>query len=175
MNFPIAALSIISFRRVLKIQITKRGDGSGLLKCVRADGSVAWQKQERHAVFFALHDLTHFAVESTLGFRRGFYGLIAEGWEVEDTTGKGAHGRLPDEAGEVEYLVGSLDAERAGGATWTADEFNEHAAIYAASSGRAQPRRLTDEDLARVRARRKALFREWSELAPGGALEMEYG
>src|SRR5207302_930128 len=55
-------------------------------------------KQERDAAFFALHDVTHFAVESTLGFRRGFYGLIIEGWDVEDTTGKGARGPLPKEA-----------------------------------------------------------------------------
>ena len=90
---------------MLRIQITKRPDGNGVLRCVRADGSVTWQKQERHAAFFALHDLTHFAVESTLGFRRGFYGLIAEGWDVEDTTGKGARGPLPDEAVEVEVLL----------------------------------------------------------------------
>ena len=75
---------------MLSIQITKRTDGSGVLRCVRADGSMTWQKQKsRHAAFFALHDLTHFAVESALEFRRGFYGLIADGWEIDDTTGKG--------------------------------------------------------------------------------------
>jgi hypothetical protein len=45
------------------------------------------EKQHRNAAFFALHDLTDFAVESTLGFRCGFYGLAAQGWEIEDTTG----------------------------------------------------------------------------------------
>jgi hypothetical protein len=159
---------------MLRIQITKRPDGSGVLRCVRADGSVTWQKQERHAAFFGLHDLTHFAVESTLGFRRGFFGLIAEGWDMEDTTGQGPRGPLPDEAAEVEYFVGSFDAERAGGKTWTADEFKEHSALHAASSGRAKPRRLTDEDLARVRARRDELFRDWFALAAGGTLEVEY-
>ena len=159
---------------MLRIQIIKRPDGSGVLRCVRADGSMTWQKQERNAAFFALHDLTHFAVESTLGFRRGFFGLIAEGWDVEDTTGQGARGPLPDEATEVEYFVGSFDAERAAGKTWTADEFNEHAALHAASSGRAKPRRLRDEDLARVRARRDELLHDWFGLAAGGTLEMEY-
>jgi hypothetical protein len=159
---------------MLRIQITKRPDGNGLLRCVRADGSVTWQKQERHAAFFALHDLTHFAVESTLGFRRGFYGLIAEGWDVEDTTGKGARGPLPNEAVEVEYLVGSLDAERAGGATWTADEFNDYAALAASNSVRATPRLLTDQDLTRVKARRDELFAEWFATPPGGTLELSY-
>src|SRR5712675_2192817 len=78
------------------IQISRRG----VLRCVRGDGSVIWQKQGgRNAGFFALHDLTHFAVESVLGVRRGFFGLIAEGWDVEDMTGKGVRGALPGEAG----------------------------------------------------------------------------
>jgi len=174
MNLPIAVLYIISSETMLRIQITKQSDGGGVLCCVRADGSLTWQKQERQAAFFALHDLTHFAVESTLGFRQGFYGLIEAGWEIEDTTGLGTRGPLPSEALEIEYLVGSFDAERASGTTWTADEFNEHAAIHAAASGRAQPRLLTGEDLARVRARRDELFREWFALAAGHTLELGY-
>ncbi len=51
---------------MLTVQIAKRTDGSSVLRCTRADGSVTWQKQTRHAMHFALHDLTHFAVESTL-------------------------------------------------------------------------------------------------------------
>jgi hypothetical protein len=106
---------------VLLIQITKRPDGGSVLRCVRADGSTTWQKQEsRQAEFFALHDLPHFAVESVLGFRRGFFGLVAEGWEIGETTGKGARGPLPGETTALEYIVGSLDGERASGAIWTA-------------------------------------------------------
>src|SRR5579862_9150992 len=109
----------------MRIQITKRPDGGGVLKCTRADGSVTWQKQkETVAPFFALHDLTHFAVETTLGYRRGFFGLIAEGWDIEETGGKGKRGALPGEALEVEQLVGLFFTERAGAAIWTPAEFN---------------------------------------------------
>ncbi len=160
---------------MLAIQITKRTDGSGVLRCVRADGSMTWQKQKtRHAAFFALHDLTHFAVESALEFRRGFYGLIADGWEIDDTTGKGTRGPLPDEAVGVEHLVGSFDSERSGGTLWTADEFNHYAAMQAASSGRSAPRLLSKEDLARVRELRDRLFAQWFALAPGATLELQY-
>lgn len=160
---------------MLLIQITKRSDGGGVLRCIRTDGSVTWQKQEsRHAAFFALHDLTHFAVESTLGFKRGFFGLVAEGWEIEETTGKRARGPLPDEAKQVEYIVGSLDSERAAGAIWTAEDFNQQAAIHAKSAGTAQPRRLTDEELARVRARTAELFGEWRSVEPGKTLELRH-
>jgi uncharacterized C2H2 Zn-finger protein len=109
-------------RRMLRIEIVKRTDGAGLLRCIRADGSVTWQKQsERHAVHFTHQDLTHFAIETALGYEQGFFGLIASGWNIEETTGKGARGPLPDEAGKVESVVGLFDSERGSGTLWTAD------------------------------------------------------
>jgi hypothetical protein len=151
----------------MQVQITKKTDGSGVLRCIRADGSVAWQKQNRHAAFFALHDLTHFAVETTLGYRRGFFGLVSEGWDFEDITGKGSRGPLPPEAVEVESIVGLLDAERGGGIAWTIQEFNE----FASAKG---SRQLTSDELARVKKRRSELFQQWSGIAPGATLELRY-
>src|ERR1700689_2287616 len=132
---------------MLLVQISKRADGGGVLHCTRADGSMTWQKQTRHAAHFALHDLTHFAVELTLGFQRGFFGLIAEGWEIGDTTGKGARGPLPAEAIEVEHIVGMFDTERGSGVLLTAEDFRSGAM-----------RQLTDEEIVRVRTCRGELF-----------------
>ena len=151
----------------MRVEIVKRADGAGVLRCTRADGSIAWQKQvPRHAAHFAPHDLTHFAVETTLGFRRGFFGLLASGWEMEDTTGKGARGPLPLEAGVVEHIVGLFDSERACGCLWTVEEFNAYTPPGA--------RLLTAEDILAVRQRRGELFRQWSEVAPGETLRLEY-
>lgn len=148
----------------MRVQITKKADGSGVLRCVRADGSVTWQKQtDRHAAFFALHDLTHFAVETALGYRRGFFGLIAEGWEIEDTTGKGARGPLPPQAGEAECIVGLFDAERAGGQIWTVEEFNDFGAVQGL-------RALSVEEIVRVKKKRSELFQQWFAVEPGAAL-----
>ncbi|MGH9558620.1 MAG: hypothetical protein ACRD30_05220 [Bryobacteraceae bacterium] len=101
----------------LRIEIVKQADGRGVLRCTHGDGLVTWQIQAKHAAHFALHDLTHFAVETILGYRRGFFGLVSEGWAVEDTTGKGARGPLPEEAAAVERIVGLFDAERASGSS----------------------------------------------------------
>jgi hypothetical protein len=158
------------------IRIVKRQDGGGVLRCIRQDGSETWQKQtSRHAAHFSLHDLTHFAVETSLGFRRGFFGLVAEGWDIEDTTGKGSRGALPPEAAEVEHLVGALDTERAGGTLWTTQEFNQSARVSAGLAGRPAPRELSPEQLSRVRALRARLFEDWAAVAPGGWLELRYG
>jgi hypothetical protein len=159
----------------LRIQFTKRTDGAALLKCIRPDGSVTWQRQDdKHAGFFPLHDLTHYAVETELGFRRGFYGLIAEGWDIGDTTGKTARGPLPNEALEVEYLVSAFSAERAGGGVSSAAEFNELAATFAQSKGIAAPRQLSGEELGRVRARFADLATRWRALPAGETLALAY-
>jgi hypothetical protein len=142
---------------------------------VRDDGSITWQRQDdQYAAFFPLHDLTHFAVESELGFRRGFYGLISEGWDIGDTTGKTARGPLPDDAIEVEYLVAAFSAERAGGAAAAAEEFNQLAGTFANAKGMPSPRQLTDEDLAKVRARFDEVAIKWRALPPGGMLELDF-
>ena len=159
---------------MLAIQMTKRTDGGFVLRCVRADGSATWQKQGAHAEFFALHDLTHFAVESTLGYERGFFGLIAQGWDIEDTTGKGKRGRLPHEAVEVEHIVAAFDRERASGVFLTAEDFNSSAAMPPASAGQPAPRLLTDEEIQRVRARRGELMSQWHALPSGETLELRY-
>ncbi|MBC7790788.1 MAG: hypothetical protein H7Z74_12640 [Anaerolineae bacterium] len=159
----------------LLIHLTKRADGSSLLRCVRADGSVTWQRHHGHqAAFFPLHDLTHFAVESELAFRDGFYGLLAAGWSMEDTGGKSGRGPLPNEALAVEHIVGMLDLERAGGTTWTAAEFNQQAAGFAIAAGRSAPRALTDIELTRVRLRVRELFQRWHELPDGATLALGF-
>jgi hypothetical protein len=151
----------------LRIELTKRPDGGATLRCVRADGSSTWQSHRgRQAAFFPGHDLTHFAVESELPASRGFYSLVAAGWEIEETTGKGGRGPIPPDAMRIERLVGLLDLERAGSARWTAEELN-------AEIGGAPI--LDEDDLTRVRARVAELVARWRDLAPGGTLVLSMG
>ena len=159
----------------LAVILANRPDGSAVLRCVREDGTETWQKlPAKHAPFFPLHDLTHFAVESELRIRGGFYGLIADGWSIEDTEGKGPRGPLPHDALYVENVVGTLDSERASGARWTADEFNQNTSRHAANSGRPLPRTVTDADLARIRKRWSELFAQWEQLPAGDTLTLAF-
>ena len=155
------------------MQLTKRPDGGAVLRCVRADGSVTWQRQDGpRAAFFPFHDLTHLAVESTLGFRAGFYGLIADGWDIDDTGGKGRRGRLPPEAVLVEHVVGLLDRERVGGAAPLSAE--ELTAQLATAGVAVPPPGLTDARLTAARARIDALHDAWAALPAGGTLELTF-
>ena len=142
---------------------------------MRDDGSVSWQKQEgKYAAFFPLHDLMHYAVETELGFRRGFYGLIAEGWEIAETTGKTPRGALPNETLEVEYLVSAFSAERASGDMTSAAEFNQLAATFAQAKGMPQPRQLSDPELLRVRSSFDELATKWRALTADAAIQLPF-
>jgi hypothetical protein len=159
----------------LRIRIKKNADGTGSLACVRADGSTTWQRQgERLARFFPLHDLTHYAVETALGFRRGFYGLVAEGWDIGDFGTPWPRGRIPADAEPAELVVGALDQERATGVAATAADVNATIALQHARHGPARDFTVTDDDLARARAVARPLHERWLALPPGETLELPY-
>jgi hypothetical protein len=152
----------------MRIEIVKRADGAGVLRCTRDDGSVTWQKQkDGHARFFALHDLTHYAVETTLGLKRGFFGLLKEGWDIDDTQGKGPRGPLPRDAMEAERIVGLLDGERISGTIWTIEEFHEFAGDVTDIA-----HRLTPETIAAIKKRRSELFEQWAAVPAGESLKL---
>ncbi|HEV8600049.1 MAG TPA: hypothetical protein VGQ69_11860 [Gemmatimonadales bacterium] len=159
----------------LVIRIKKKSDGSAALSCLRADGTVTWQRQDgAQGRFFPLHDLTHYAVETVLGHSRGFYGLVAEGWNLTDFGRPWPRGPVPGEAAASELLVGFLDRERAAGTQWSAADFNASAASYFAEHGLSGACAVTDAELERVRERRGELFAQWAGLRPGETLELTF-
>lgn len=159
----------------LALLFTKQPDGTAVMRCTRADGSVTFQRHAGAlAAFYPLHDLTHYAVESELGIAGAFFGLVAAGWDIEETTGKGTRGPIPPDAMAVEYLVGALDLERAGSVVWTAETLNAHARAMASKDARPAPRAITDAELERVRDRIRTLLERWASVAPGGTLALSF-
>ena len=166
-----------SVHKVLRviIEFAKRKDGNTVLRCIRDDGSTTWQRNEnQHARFFPVHDLLHYAVETELGFTEGFFGLLAAGWDINETTGKSARGALPTEAIEVEHLVSSFAAEWNSDSDWTAADFNDQARAFAATRKVPPPRALSGEELARVRNRFKELAAQWRDLPDGETLRLQF-
>jgi hypothetical protein len=160
----------------LVIRMKKKTNGDAALSCTRADGSTTWQRQEgRLGAFFPLHDLTHYAVETTLGFNRAFYGLVAEGWDLTSFAEPGTKNRLPEEAGLAELIVGFLDVERATGVASTADDFNWKIDTYLDAHGLPPTGfRLTAQALGDIRRLRDELFARWRAVRPGDTLELSF-
>lgn len=145
------------------IRIKKKTDGSAALSCLRPDGTVTWQQQNgQQGRFFPLHDLTHYAVETVLPLR-GFYSLVAAGWDFSDFGNPWPRGTLPAEAHAVEQIVGFLDTERASGREWPTSNLQL-----------ATPHAVSDTELRQVRETRRALFIRWSALPAGETLELAF-
>ncbi len=164
---------------MLTIKFTKRRDGSIISHFERPDGTATWQRKEGpQANFFAAHDLTHYALETTLGYRHGFYGLLAEGWDLSDFGTPWPRGPLPDDAEPAEVIAGLLDGERAAGERSSAAEFNEKIAMYYESQraihDRTQPLTLTQQELDQIRKVASELRARWAAVAPGDSLELAF-
>jgi hypothetical protein len=108
------------------------------------------------------------------GHRRGFYGLVAAGWDLADFGTPWPRGKLPKDANLSEIIVGFFDRERASGQLGTADELNEHLASFCGENSLPSPEKFTESDLSRVRQKRGELFAQWEAVEPGGVLELRF-
>jgi hypothetical protein len=157
------------------VRIKKGKDGRVALSCVREDGSTTWQRQQGgQAAFFPKHDLTHYAVESTLRLRQGFYGLVAAGWDFSDFGTPWPRGRPPLEANISEMIVGFLDLERASGEHRPAKELNHTISEFCAENAAPAWRAISEDDLGEMRQARAELFASWEAVKPGDALEISF-
>ncbi len=161
---------------MLTLLLKKQPDGRTAFTLERADGTRTWQRQERHAAFFAAHDLTHYAVETVLGLREAFYGLVARGWDFDDFLPPYPRGPLCAEALWAETLVGLLDVERGttapGETLMPAAEFDAQLRAKLADAELTPPLELDERSLAEIRARRDALIGEWRALPAGETLRL---
>lgn len=156
----------------LAIRLTKKTDGSSVLACTRPDGSVTWHRYRQP--FYALHDLTHFAVESVLGLRHGFYGLLASGWNIIDFGDRALNDAERPDATLAEGAAGLLDQERGTGRAYDADTFNAMLTDMLAAMHAPHDRLLTDAELDAIRARVRDLTGRWLATPPGEALTLAF-
>lgn len=152
---------------LLHIELKKISVDRAALSCQRADGTVTWS---RVSAFFPTHDLTHYAVESTLGFRHGFFGLIAEGWHLADFTQPGVAARLPREALVAENIVGHVERL---GTEMPLEEF-QSALDDTLAAHKLPPFELSLEGYERLAETRRALLADWAALPVGETLTVDF-
>ena len=158
----------------MKLQLKKRPGGDAVVTFVRNDGSSTHGRLGPGG-FGAVHDLTHYAVETTLGLRQGFYGLLAAGWDIPDFEVKGTAGQLPDEALVAECIVGQLSNFVFNGQEPCADELGwlVREAVAGVRPDADVPVISTDT-LRRMKQTLDALLAHWRALPAGETLVLEY-
>ena len=156
----------------MRVEIKNVANGRPSLCCIRADGTSTWSRTHP---FVPVHDLTHLAVESLLGFEQAFFGLVRDGWEIDDFAAPGAASRVPGEALLAECIVGLLDLERGGSPAPDLPTFNQALAASIGSLERDVPvRTLVADELAAIRALRERLTARWEGCAAGETLVLSF-
>jgi hypothetical protein len=147
------------------IRFTKGQGKEDTLACFRDDGSTTWER----ARVGVLHDLIHYVVETTLGYREAFYGLLAAGWDIQDFGEVDPHTGLkrviPVEAGKTEAIVGLLQMDIMG-----LGGFEEGEATLAEW----KLPRIAPETLEQIRSEVRALHQQWEAVPPGGHMELVF-
>lgn len=157
----------------LQLRLKKGGDGRvASFALHRADGSVTVMRSINP--FFPIHDLTHYAVESTFRLRQGFYGLVSDGWDFDDFGTPWRRGAMPADRDPAEEVVGLLDLERATGVLMDVDDVNEQLRAFAAAHPLAPALVVTQELLDVVRERVRGYSARWHALPSGETLVLDY-
>lgn len=131
------------------------------LSCVRDDGSVTWAHLHRG---FVRHDFAHYVIETTLGLRNAFFGLVAKGYDIPDFSEPKSTRpfEIPQEAIDLEPVVALLQADSSD----SEGLFESHSATLPVS--------ITEEQLAIMRQRLHKLLERWQALQPGESMALHF-
>jgi hypothetical protein len=128
-------------RAAMRIRV-KKGTNHDTLTCLRDDASNTWATARPGGVE---HDLVHYAVETTLGYDRAFYGAVARGRDLQELSAfdpeVGRNRRPTRQAHYAEHLVSLVQADRRGGVLG-----DVYAALAEARARGAVPPDVTDEE-----------------------------
>ena len=168
----------------------KDPDSQDVLTCIRSDGSRTWSKL--HAAF-PIHDMTHYALESEMDAADGFFGLLAQGWDITDFGIPEKRAKMPLEALWIEHVVGIIWREYVTRQAGSHEEFREavratvHAlrenldrnakrtgprADYSEREQSVLDREISEESRARVMSRIGELAAQWARTPRGETMEL---
>jgi hypothetical protein len=155
---------------IIRFSKTRHGP---VLTCIRDAGSVTGVKP-RQGLFFVRHDLMHYAVETTLELREGFYGLVAGGRSIESFADPGTAKNLPAEAITTEFIVGLFDQIANFGENPSAEHVNQ--TLRAMLSHRETPnfQGLTGNAIRTILERFNSLLVRYYDLPEGDRMELRF-
>lgn len=153
----------------MEISFTKKKEGGHIISCKRKDGTVTWMHS---GSFFVLHDICHYAVETKLGFKNAFYGMLDSGVSITDfeLPKDQRPFELTEEAIFTEHVVNLLGIE------YNQGRFNDFRVTLSASYkvDNALPEELTDELLKDIREEIGVLMNKWGSLTEEETLTLEF-
>jgi hypothetical protein len=155
----------------MKLQITKNNSKKHIVLYQRDDGSETWMHADD---FFVHHDLSHYAIEKTLGYKTAFMGMLNNGMEIKDFENREKRKQIAiiKEAVYAENMANLFLMEIAQGSF---EDFNKilQDSFKPMETNLSAPV-LTEKEISSVRKYLSQLIAAWKELAAGERICLEY-
>ncbi|HXB44680.1 MAG TPA: hypothetical protein VNV85_11505 [Puia sp.] len=155
----------------MKLQITKNKGKPHIILYHRDNGTQTWMHAD---AFFVLHDLSHFALEKTLGYKNAFLGTVNKGVDVKDFENpeKRKQMGLGKEAAYAENMANLFLIELLQG---NFDDFNQilNQAFKPMDKQLSVPI-LSDKEIFSVRTYLQALITQWKQLQSSETMHLDY-
>ena len=153
------------------IQIKKRANSKHIISYVRDGLETYWIEADN---FLVLHDICHFAIETTLGYKSAFWGLVNSGINPSDFEDKEKRDRLnlSNEAWYAEHLANLFLIEYTQGAFGNINEvFKQCMLEHNPSIAIIQ---FSDAEIEAIRTSLHQLINSWNMVEDGNFLTLEF-
>jgi hypothetical protein len=153
------------------IQIKKRANSKHIISYVRDGLETYWIEADN---FLVLHDLCHFVIETTLGYKSAFWGLVNSGINPSDFEDKEKRDRLnlSNEAWYAEHLANLFLIEYAQG---TFENINE---VFKQCMLEHNPNvaiiQFSDAEIEAIRTSLHQLIDAWNHVKDGSYLTLDF-
>lgn len=144
----------------MKIYLKKISKHQSEYKIVRNNGSIECISLD--IKIYLIHDITHFVVEKNLGYSKGFWGMLSNGYSFKELFGK--ENPLTTELRFIEKIVGPVQSVFLG--YLRKQDFSIHLSHVDFNFNQ----KLLENCLAEI----KSIVMEWDKLEFGNTLTLEW-
>ncbi len=154
------------------LKITKHTGKAHIISYQRNDGTETWMKADD---FFVRHDLSHYAIEKTLGYTSAFMGMLNNGMGIRDfeNRDKRLQMTVANEAWYAENMANLFLMEIGQGEEL--DDFNVVSADAFNKMGKAFPAPvLSGFQIRSIRDCLRDLLHNWDQLPSGQTMQLTF-
>ena len=155
----------------MKVEMQKNSGSKNTIRFITKEEGIEWAYGDD---FMILHDLSHYAIEKTLGYTTAFFGLIKSGVKIKDFNDKATRDKmhLTHEAWYAEGLANLILIE------YTQGEFENFNEVFKSSLNKTNPTlpslTISDKDLAETRVLYTHLVKKWKALKEKQIMELAF-
>ncbi|MBV9988757.1 MAG: hypothetical protein JO301_13850 [Chitinophagaceae bacterium] len=155
----------------MQIRFTKHTGKAHTIKYIRDDGTETWMQADE---FFIRHDLSHYALEKTLGYKTAFNGMINSGMDIKDFEDRQKRQamKMTNEAAYAENMANLFLGEVLQG------NFEDFNAVQQQTLHFINPQipalNLDENNIQAVRTCLRQLLEDWEALPGGETMEFAF-